>query len=124
MTKAKRLNPPLALALTVLGLAFSIIPPLVCTLSYFPLWKSVGYETCIAGGGALLLILCFIPLFKLVRRAFMSYSSYFVWLFLFLIFFALSRIADQMTVISLVGLVGNLIGGVFFAIAKKYKKED
>ena len=36
--------------------------------------------------------------------------------------FALSRIADQMTVISLVGFIGNLIGAIIFRIAKRYNQ--
>jgi nicotinamide riboside transporter PnuC len=51
-----------------------------------------------------------------------SYSSYFLWLILFLLFFALSKIADQMTVISLVGFIGNLLGAICFFIAKRLNK--
>ena len=110
MSRAKETNVFINFGLHIIGFSFCVLPPAVCTLMYFPLWKTVGYEYCIAGGVALLLVLCMIPLYKLVREKLSSYSSYLIWLLLFLLFFGLSKIADQMTVISFVGFVGNLFG--------------
>ena len=107
--------------LHIIGFLLCIVPPAICTLSYFPLWKEVGYQNCIAGGVAILLVLSVIPLYKLLRRSLMSFSSYLMWLVLFLIFFGLSKIADQMTVISLVGFIGNLLGAICFFVAKRLK---
>ena len=112
------------LTLHIFGFALCIVPPLVCTLSYFPLWKYAGYEHCIAGGSALLLVLCFFPLVKLVGRALGSYSTQLIWLLCFLLFFSLSKIADQMTVISLVGFIGNLLGSICFNIAKRRSRDE
>lgn len=103
--------------LHILGYLLCIVPPAVCVLTYFPLWRSAGYESCIAGGTALLLAVCIIPLYRLMWRALSSSSSYIMWLVLFLTFLALSKIATQMTVIAFVGFVGNLLGAVCFAIA-------
>ena len=113
-----------SLGLHILGFSLCVLPPAICTLSYFPLWKEVGYESCIAGGVALLLILCALPIYKLIKRVLTSYSSYFVWLMLFLLFFGLSKIADQMTVISLVGFIGNLLGAICFMLAKRVHKRS
>jgi ABC-type enterochelin transport system permease subunit len=117
-----RTNIFVSLGLHILGFLLCILPPAICTLSYFPLWREAGYESCIAGGVAILLILCALPIYKLIKRMLTSYSSYFLWLVLFLLFFALSRIADQMTVISLVGFIGNLLGAICFFIAKRLNK--
>ena len=106
-------------ALHFVGFCLCIIPPLVCALSYFPLWKNAGYETCIAGGGAILLILCFMPMIKFLSKIIKSYSAYLIWLICFLLFLALSKIADQMTVISFVGFVGNALGALCFKLAER-----
>ena len=104
------------------GLLLCIVPPAICTMMYFPLWKEAGVASCIAGGGALILVLCAVPLLKMIRRWLTSMSAYFMWLLMFLLFFALSRIADQMTVISFVGFVGNLLGALCFRLAKREAK--
>ena len=108
-----------SLALHITGFLLCVVPPVVCTLNYFPFWRTEGYESCIAGGCAFLLVICALPLFKLFAKALSGYSSYFIWLILFLLFLSLSKIADQMTVISFVGLIGNLLGAILFRIAKK-----
>ena len=58
----------------------------------------------------------------MIIRWLQSFSSYVMWLLLFLLFLGLSRIADQMTVISFVGFISNLIGSFFFAAAKRRAK--
>lgn len=119
MSKERKTNIFVNLGLHLFGFAFCILPPTICTLNYFPLWKSVGYEYCIAGGAALLLAICMIPLYKFLKQRFESYSSYMIWLILFLLFLALSKIAEQMTIISFAGLIGNLLGGVCFYFARR-----
>ena len=117
--KRSKTNVFVSFGLHILGFLLCILPPAICTLNYFPIWREVGYECCIAGGVALLLALCAIPLYKLIAERLKSFSSYLMWLVLFLLFFGMSRIADQMTVICFVGFVSNLMGAVCFHIAKK-----
>lgn len=105
--------------LYVVGVSLCVLPPAICVLTYFPLWREIGYQHCIAGGSALLLVICMIPLYRLIRRGIASVSAYLVWLIMFILFFALSRIAEQMTVISFVGFIGNLLGAICLHIAKK-----
>jgi hypothetical protein len=47
-----------------------------------------------------------------------------MWFLIFISFFLLSRIAREMTVISFVGFVTNLLGSVFFRIARKYGAKE
>ena len=117
--KTRKTNVFVNLGLHILGFSLCILPPAICTLSYFPLWKSVGYESCIAGGTALVLALTIIPIYKLIRQRLTSFSSYIMWLFLFLLFFGMSKIAAQMTVISLVGFIGNLLGAICFRLGAR-----
>lgn len=111
-------------ALHILGILLCVVPPLVCTLMYFPLWKIVGYEHCIAGGTAFVLILCALPVFKIIRSHINSISSYVMWLICFVIFFFLSKIADEMVVISFVGFIGNFLGAICFKLAKRRKPNE
>ena len=122
MSQPKKYSPYVSFGLHILGLLLCILPPTVCTLSYFPFWESYGLAHCLAGGGALVLVICAMPMLKLLKRI-EGISSYVVWLILFLIFLALSKIAEQMTVISLVGFVGNLLGAICFHLAKRERRE-
>lgn len=121
MRQERKTNIFVILGLHILGFTLCIAPPAICTLLYFPLWKAVGYEQCIAGGTALILVLCLIPLYKYLKAGLKGFGAYTMWLILFLLFLALSKIADQMTVISFVGFVGNLLGAGCFGIAKRLK---
>ena len=109
----------LRLALNALGLVFCILPPALAILFYFPVWVAKGGEYILSGIAVLLMIVAFVPLFKLVRRVLASPSGYAIWLAIFLLFFLVSRIADEMIVISFVGLLGNIVGAVLFRIARR-----
>lgn len=102
--------------LHIVGFLLCIVPATLCTMCYFPVWREAGAASCLAGGGALILVICALPLFKLLRRVLASPSAYMMWLIAFLLFFALSRIATEMTVISFVGFVSNLIGAILMKV--------
>ena len=104
--------------LHILGFSFCIVPPTVAALCYFPFWVTKDAGTVLAGGGVLVVTLCAFPLYKSIRKVLETSSSYVMWLILFCLFFALSRVANEMTVISLVGLMGNLAGALCFLVAK------
>ena len=55
MKETKNKNVFVKLLLHMAGVLLCVVPPAVCTLSYFPLWKSAGYVSCISGGVAFLL---------------------------------------------------------------------
>ena len=105
--------------LHIIGFLLCFVPASVCTMMYFPVWREAGALSCLAGGGALILIIVALPLFKLLRRVLSGASSYMMWLIAFILFFSLSRIATEMTVISFVGFVSNLIGAVLMKIGRK-----
>lgn len=113
----KQTKPYKRLILVLIGFALSILPPLLSVLSYFPLWKERGPGAVVSGFAVLLIALCFTPLFKTVKRVLSSPASYTVWFIIFLVFFLLSRIAEEMIVISFFGFVGNLLGAFAFKLA-------
>lgn len=123
MTQKSKYSPYVTFGLQILGFMLCILPPSACVLMYFPFWESRGIGHCLAGGGALVLIILLVPIFKALKKT-ESLSSYVVWLVLFLIFLALSRIAEQMTVISFVGFISNLLGAVCFSLAKRKKGDS
>ena len=103
--------------LHILGFLLCILPPVICTASYFPIWKESGQA--VSGGVLLLLLIAAYPLYKFIKRSLASPAAYTVWLALFILFSLLSRIAEQMTVISFVGFIGNALGAVCFYFARR-----
>lgn len=109
-------------ALQILGFFLCIAPPLVYTVSYFPIWKESTQA--LSGGALLLILISAIPIYKQIKKKLASPASYVIWLVLFVIFFTLSSIAEQMTVISFFGFVGNILGAICFKIAKRGVKNE
>ena len=101
------------------ALLLSVIPPLISVVSYFPIWCDRGAGTVLSGFAALLLVMTFMPLFKLLKRVLESPSAWAMWLISFLIFFALSRISDQMIVISFIGTLSNALGAILYRISDR-----
>lgn len=98
----------------LLGLLFSILPPALATLAYFPLFRLGGGRVMLSGFVLLLLLFAALPLYRLIRRYLASPAVWQLWLFAFLLFSLLANIADEMIVVSFFGLVGNLVGSFFF----------
>ena len=117
-------NTTLRILFGALGLIFSVIPPALAILFYFPVWVTKGGEYLISGIAVLLMILAFVPFFRLVRRMLKSPSSYMIWLIIFLTFFFVSRISNEMITISFTGLIGNVIGAIFFRISRRFSKNE
>lgn len=78
----------------------------------------------VSGAVMFLFVLCALPLFKLIKRKLSSVASYILWLIIFLLFYFLTRIGDQMTVISFFGFLGNLIGAILMKIAHRGVTKD
>ena len=105
------------------GTLFSTVPPLLATLAYIPIWSGRGGFAMLSGLAALMILLCFIPLFRLIRSHLKTPSAPLIWLIVFLTFFILAEIADEMKVIAFIGLIGNLLGAFFFRLAKRDQRE-
>ena len=110
--------------LKVIAILSCTVPPISAVLLYFPLWREMGAEAALCGFTVLLLILCMIPFFSTIKRALSSPSATTMWLMFFLIFALISKIAEQMTVISFVGYIGNLVGSVFFKLSERCENEN
>ncbi len=122
--KAQNNHTFVKLALHILALSLCILPPLACTLYYFPLWRTRGAGALISGGAALLIALSAMPLMKLLTRLLRSAASYVMWSLIFFAFLFLREIADEMTVISFTGAVGNILGAVIFKITRRCENDE
>ena len=116
-------NPPTRLVFNAIGRAVSIIPVAVAIFSYFPIWVRRDDASILSGISLILIAIALVPFYKHLRQTLKSPSAPLMWFFSFTIFFLLSRIADEMTVISLVGFITNLIGSFCFKLARKYGEE-
>lgn len=110
--------------LSFLGVLFSTMPPTVATLCFFPLWINKGSTAVLCGFTLLILVACALPGYKAIKRLLHSPASYTLWLIFFVAFLLLSKIADEMTVISFVGLISNLVGAIFFKLSEKERTES
>ena len=116
MTKSRRLR----FLLSLVGLLISTVPVGASILLYFPVWAERGVTTLLSGFSLLLLLMAAAPAIKLAKRLLSSPSVPIMWLIAFVIFFLLSKIADDMTVICFVGFFSNLLGAFFFKLSSRY----
>lgn len=104
--------------LRIIGLLFCIVPPVSATLLYFPVWKERGGGAALSGFTLLLILLSLLPMLNTLKKILRSPAAHTMWFFIFIAFFLLSKIADEMTVISFSGFIGNLIGALLFKAAR------
>lgn len=119
-----RNNPAKRLLFNSLGLGICIIPVVVAILSYFPLWLAREDASVLSGLAVLLITAALVPMYKYLGSILRSPSAPLMWFAVFIVFLFLSIIANEMTVISFVGFTTNLIGSLFFKLAKRYDKEE
>ena len=112
------------LILKTAGLALCIVPPALATLFYFPVWISKGGEFVFSGLALILLIFALLPLWRAISKMLKSPAVYTLWLIAFIVFSSLSRIADEMTVISFVGFISNALGAILFRMSSGEAREN
>ena len=110
--------------LNAVGLTLSVVPPIVATVSYFPILREEGAASVISGFCLLLLLISALPLARYAARRLSSPSVWMLWTAIFLLFYFLGKIAEQMTVIALVGTISNILGAVLFRLARVRREHD
>ena len=108
------------LVLRAIGLAVCIFPVSAAIFSYFPLWLKRSDNSALSGFALILFFVALVPLYRYIGKTLKSPSAHTLWFIVFLSFFLLSKIADEMTVIAFVGFISNLIGSVIFKLAARY----
>lgn len=107
-----------ALLLKLLAVIISTLPVAIVTLSYFPLWKNRGAGAVLSGFTVFLLLICFSPLLRLIKKHLSAPSSFTAWLLMFIAFSIIESIVYEMIVISFVGMTSNLLSSALFKAAK------
>lgn len=107
------------LILRIIGILFCVVPPVIATLEYFPLFKEQP-ETGVSALSAVFLALCAIPAWKYIKKALKSPSAWLLWLVILVFSVCFEPIVYQMKIISAISVVSSVIGAIFFRWAKKY----
>ena len=108
--------------LNIIGLTIAVVPTLLAVISYFPIWKERGAATMVSAISLCLILVAFIPLMRFMKSLLKSPSATTVWFILFILFCFLSKIANDMTIISFVGFISNLTASFFFSLALMRKE--
>ena len=108
--------------LKLLGLVFSILPPVLATAEHFPIWIKEGGGTALSGTVFFCLLLSTIPFFKILRRRLRSPSVPFLFGFLWLFLSLFRRIIDGVIAVTFFGMLGNLVGAFLFRFAARCER--
>lgn len=104
------------------GLVISILAPLVAAATQFPVWTEKVGGAQIGGMFIFVALLCMIPLFNHLKIALKSPSSCLLWTLIFVCTWALSKIIDQLVIVSLVGAIANYVGALLCGIGNYLRR--
>lgn len=114
--------------LKFLAIIIDILSPVIAAATQFPIWVHKGKGATLSGLFIVVAMICVIPAFKALLRHINTPGMPIVWTVIFFVFFALSRIIEQMLIVCLVGIVSNLIGAGIYLYGEKLstnnKKEE
>ncbi|MBE6655975.1 MAG: hypothetical protein E7609_03760 [Ruminococcaceae bacterium] len=111
----------MTVALRLLGLLLSVVPPTVATLEFFPLWLGNG-KTALSAVSLVLLLLSAIPLFRILKKHLHTPAPWMLWLLLWVLLRALLPIAAAIERIALISFPTSLIGAFCFSLARRREK--
>lgn len=103
------------------GLVLSILAPFIATLTQFPVWTKEVDPKQVSAMFVVMAVVCAVPLLNHFKQALKSPSAIAVWVFLFLVTWGMSQIIKQVMIISLVGMIANIIGAILCGIGNKLK---
>ena len=104
------------------GIAVSVLAPLITALTQFPIWTEKVPKTQLGGMFVFTALLSCIPFLKHIRMQLKTPSAVTVWAVIFLICWSMSKIIDQMYLIALVGLIANVVGAILCAVGNRLKR--
>lgn len=108
--------------LKVLALTLDIFPPLIATLTQFPVWVEQSAEATVSGVVLVLAFFSCIPFIKHIKAFIKSPSVPVMWLIIFVFLTLLQNIISQMIVVCFVGVISNTIGTIIYKIGDNLNK--
>ena len=117
MTKHKQ-----GVILYYVGIAVSVIAPLITALTQFPVWTEKVPKTQLGGMFIFTALLSCIPLLKHIKMQLKAPSAVTVWAIIFLICLSMNKIIEQLNIIALVGLISNVIGAILCSVGNKLRR--
>jgi chromate transport protein ChrA len=109
-----------AMLIHIVGLIVCIVPPALAALDLFPLLSETPQKQ-ISTVGALMLLLCCVPLWRSLKVFLRSPSAWKLWLVVYVVFYLLSAISEEITTIALIGLASSVLGEIVFVLEKRYR---
>lgn len=104
------------------GLAVSITAPLIAAAAQFPVWTETVDSRQVSGIFVFVALLCLIPLFNHFKTVLRSPSSTLLWSIVFFISWSLSKIIDEIVIVSLTGALSNAAGAVLCGIGNRLRR--
>jgi hypothetical protein len=108
--------------LRLFGLLCSVLPPLLATVEYFPIWVREGGKTALSGAVFFCLLLSALPLLRAWRRRLRSPSIPLLFGLLWGFLTLFRRIIDGVIAVCFFGMLGNLVGLLLFRLAAHYER--
>ncbi len=98
------------------ALVIDVAAPLAATISQFPVWVDKSAAATMSGLFVCFALLSIVPFLKQIKMWLASPSAWSMWCVFTVIFLVLRNIIDQMTIIAVIGFVGNVIGAFIHKI--------
>lgn len=96
--------------LHISSLVIDVAPPLIATLTQFPVWIEHSSEATISGIVLLLGFICCLPFINQIKEYMKSPAVVVIWAIVYVAFMLLRSIIDQMLIVAFIGLISNIIG--------------
>ena len=106
-----------------LAIAIDVLVPLAATVSQFPIWVERSAKATVSGLALMFILISILPFIRQIREYFKSPAIWVVWGIMFMLFYALAEIVDEMVVICFFGFVSNALGEILYKYGEKVSKE-
>lgn len=105
-----------------IAIIIDIFPALIATVCQFPIWIDRSSDATVSGVFLILAFFSVLPFIKQIKAYIKSPSVPVVWLVIFVLLALLRSIIDQMIIVSLIGLISNILGTVIYKIGERCER--